>query len=175
MLTGSIKSAEKDIEPLPQRELSLSGESLAGLIRDTLSKGADFRFKVAGSSMSPFIKDKDIVTISSLSRVRPDIGRIAAFINPHTKKLAIHRIVDISGGRYLIKGDNVSRIDGFMCGDNILGCVTKIERNTRRAFLGLGSERLAIAFLSRTRLLSLLFRIWRSIPFPARRFIKSNG
>lgn len=153
-------------------ELSFSNESIIELIKSTLEKNASLRFKVTGFSMIPFIRDCDIVTISSLSGNRLSFGKPVAFIRPDTKKLVIHRIVGLNNGSFIIKGDTANEPDGFIPKENILGCVTKVERNNRTVHLGLGIERLLIAFLSKNRILSLIYYFWRLIPFSLKKDLK---
>jgi hypothetical protein len=59
----------------------------------------------------------------------------------------------MSGIRYLIKGDNALEPDGVISKDNILGYVTRVQRNGRNIFAGLGPERYIVALLSRRTLI----------------------
>jgi signal peptidase I len=147
---------------------------LCNLLRDILRKGVDCRFQAQGYSMSPFIKNGDIITISPLL-LSPRIGDVVAFVNPETTRLLIHRIIVKKGCSYLMKGDNISEADGFIQEADILGIVTRIERNGKKVFIGLGPERFFMAFLTRCNVLSkfkrstlsfLLIPLWRLIhPF----------
>ncbi|MFA4992264.1 MAG: S24/S26 family peptidase, partial [Candidatus Omnitrophota bacterium] len=147
-------------------EKNFSSQDYAGLLGAILTRKAEVRFKANGFSMSPFIKDGDIITVSPLNDLSPRVGDIVAFNNEKTCKLAVHRIVARKTGDgvpyFFIKGDNVAR-GAFEGGPlkNILGRVTRIERRGRRVSAGLGPERRLIAFLSRTRILSVLFLPWR--------------
>jgi hypothetical protein len=113
-----------------------------------------FRFQAFGFSMLPFIRNKDILTISPLSVGRPRQGDVVAFFLPGTRKLAVHRVVGKKENCYLVKGDNIPESDGLIPRACILGHVTKVERREKLISLGLGSERYLIAFLSRAGLLS---------------------
>ncbi len=144
-------------------ELSFSSASLIELIKSAFAKNYSFRFKVTGYSMSPFIKDSDIVTISSLSPAA--LGKVAAFIHPNNKKLIIHRIIGQDNGYFVLKGDRIAEIDGLIPRENILGCVIRIERNNRDARLGMGAERFLIAFLSRNGFLPSIFYCGKSVLF----------
>jgi len=136
-------------------ELSLSGEALGKLLQAVLNSGASFRFRAKGYSMSPFIKDEDIITISPLlSKIRP--GQIVAFLHPETGKLVVHRVIKKKGDFYLIKGDRGLDIDGEIPRGDILGTVTDVEREGKKVSLGLGSGRSLIAFFSSKRLLHLI-------------------
>lgn len=123
--------------------------------------------------MSPFIRDGDVVTISPLSSLPVSVGRSVAFVHPQSEKLVIHRIVGKNTNYYLIKGDNVFTADGFIPQENILGAISKIERNGRKVFFGQGIERSIIAFLSKRR--TLTFILWsgrKIVPLSLRNILK---
>jgi len=168
-----LKSKETDSEFCIIKEASfyLSGKALGELVRATLSKEASFRASVKGFSMSPFIKDGDIVTVSALPDYQIYFGRAVAFIHPETDKLVIHRIIGKKGNFYFIKGDKIQNVDGSIPRENILGVVTKVERKGEKTNLGLGIERFLIAFLSKRGLLSyVLWRLGTVNPFLKKRF-----
>ena len=144
-------------------ELSLSGHLLKELLRTVLDKGASFRFRARGFSMSPFIKDGDVVTVAPLPGATPVLGDVVVFIHPRTENLIIHRVVGKRADSCLIKGDNFPEGDDFVPTANILGHVARVERDGKEIFLGLGLERFLIAFLTRRRLLPLLVPVWRLV------------
>jgi hypothetical protein len=135
-----------------QDELPLAGTAFITLLRAVLDKGVSFRFRATGFSMSPFISNGDVLTVFPLSG-RPRLGDVVAFVKQGTGRLAIHRVVATSAGGCLIKGDNSSKDDGYVPIANILGRITKVERNGKNVLLGLGPERYLIAFLARKGLL----------------------
>jgi signal peptidase len=142
----------------------LSGsEVLPELVKDILSKGVECRFQAKGHSMSPFIKDGDIVTISPLTRSSPGLGDVVAFNHPETGKLFVHRIVLKKRDSYIVKGENAFEADGLIKKGNILGFVTRVERKGKKVLLGLGPERFLIAFLTRRGLLFPLLSPIRKI------------
>jgi signal peptidase I len=150
-------------------ELSLSSRQLEELMRGVLGKEASFRFRCMGFSMSPFIKDGDVLTIAPLQWSSPGFGEVVVFSHPITNKLVIHRVIKKKGGTYLTMGDNIPEPDGFIANANILGRVIKVERNGAKFLLGLGPERLLIAFMTRWRLLTLLDPLWRFVRLMIRR------
>jgi hypothetical protein len=151
-----------------QDELSLSGAAFIALLRAVLDKGVPFRFRATGFSMSPFIRNGDVLTVSPLSG-RPRLGDVIAFVNQGTGGLAIHRVVGTSAGGCIIRGDNSSRDDGYVPEANMLGRITKVERNGKKILLGLGPERYLIAFLARKGLLIPLFL---TVPRPLRTLLR---
>jgi signal peptidase I len=144
-------------------------EVLPELVMEVVSKGVECRLQAKGYSMSPIIKDGDMITISPVSGSLPRFGDVIAFIHPKTEKLLIHRVVWKSGDAWLVKGENALEPDGLIKKENVLGLVTKVERKGKRIFLGLGPERFLIALLTRTNLLFPVLRSVRRIFHPIAR------
>ena len=133
--------------------LSLSGAALTDLLEAVVSRGSLLTLRAKGFSMSPFIKDGDMVTLSPLNRALPRMGDVVAYIHPAIKRVFIHRVVRKNGDSYLMKGDNSLEVDGPVRAAKILGLVKRVDRGNRRILLGFGPERQLIAFLSRKNLL----------------------
>ena len=172
-----------------EEEFSLSGEAMTGLLQAALDRRVPFKFKARGFSMSPFIKDGDVITISPLIKYSRNFlfpltlilspkgrgkgegvssysigfGKPVAFIHSRTGKLIVHRVIGRCGDNYLIKGDRSTELDGLIPSKNILGVVTRVERGDRKVRIGMGLERYIIVFLSRTRILSCLAWVWKKI------------
>jgi hypothetical protein len=117
-------------------DLPLSSESLAELLKAVLAKGKPLRFRARGVSMSPFIKDGDVVTVAPLEGAAPRTGDIAAFLHPATGQVVIHRIVREKSGQFHLKGDNAGEIDGAFSVEKFLGIVTRVERAGAAVRLG---------------------------------------
>ncbi len=73
-------------------ELKLSGPDLIELLQAVLDKGVPFRFRAKGFSMTPFIKDGDVITIFPLEGSRPRLGDIVAFTHPVTDEAGMQVI-----------------------------------------------------------------------------------
>jgi hypothetical protein len=130
-------------------EISLSGAALVELMTAVLEKGRSFRFLAKGFSMTPFIRNGDVVTISPFLGRRANMGEVVAFIHPHNQGLAVHRIIGRRKSHYLIQGDNVPEADGVVPERQLLGYVDRVERRGRTVNLGLGPERRVIALLNK--------------------------
>ena len=146
------------IEPADQ---TIPNIQFAELMNAVLQKGKPFRFKAAGFSMSPFISDGDILTITPLERVIR-IGQILAIYDGQ-KHLYIHRVIKIDDDKYLLKGDNSLTPDGWVTRNEILGFVTTVIHKSGHRQIGLGAERGLIAFCSKIGVLipvvSILIRL----------------
>ncbi|MGV8110548.1 hypothetical protein [Methanospirillum sp.] len=137
--------------------VSIPNSSLVLLCRDVLAKGHSFRFCAPGFSMTPFIRNRDIITLISSTKDSCMIGKVVGFLRPGTNQFVVHRIVAVKKDGFLIRGDNCSEEDGLIPYDAILGEVSRVEHNGRVFPVGLGTERVIIALLSRFGLLQYLF------------------
>ena len=132
-------------------ELPLSGASLTELMRSVLAKDKAFRFRVKGWSMSPFVKEGDVVTVSPLRGREPRTGEIVAFLHPKSGHAAVHRVVRRTApGVFLLRGDNSRGTEGPIAVERILGFVSEIVRNGRPVKAAHGPLAPVIAVLSRT-------------------------
>jgi len=130
-------------------ELTLSAHALGELLQAFMDRDLPLRFRVKGFSMAPFIKNGDVITVSPLKRASLRTGHIVAYSDPETKKVRVHRVIKTMGDHHFIgKGDNTPMMDGIISQKNILGCVSQVERQGKRVFLGLGLERRLIVFMS---------------------------
>lgn len=120
------------------------------LLGALLEQGVSCTFEARGSSMNPFIKNGDLITISPLFCSAPEIGEVVAFRDP-ADRLLVHRVVGKKRQGYLIKGDNVENPDGVIQSENILGRLTAVRRNGRKIRFGFGPERFLILALTRRR------------------------
>lgn len=149
--------------------LSLSGDALRAFLTAVLDRDVPFRFTARGSSMFPFIRDGDVITLGPVRPLHPASGRVArvgdvvAFRHPETDRLAIHRVVGRRSGALLVRGDNCAAPDGLVALEAVIGRVLRVEREGRIVALGRRPERLLIAWLARygalVPLLSLLHRV----------------
>ena len=151
----------------------LGSEVLPELVTEVVSKGVECRLQAKGYSMSPFIKDSDVVTISPMSESSPGFGDVIAFIHPKTDRLIIHRVVRKIRGACLVKGENALEPDGLIERNHMIGIITGVERKGRKVLFGLGPERLLIALLTRTNLLRPVLRLVWGIFRPIARIFSS--
>lgn len=149
-------------------DLPISGPALIGLFQAVLERGKPFRFRAGGASMSPSIRDGDVITVHPPAGT-PRLGDVVAHVFAETGKLAVHRIVGRTDGRWLIAGDGVYGEHDQAREAEILGFVTRIERNGKDVRFGLGPERRLIAVVTRHRLTRETARLlWRLLrPFHA--------
>ena len=61
---------------------NISEVGLVEIIKAVFEKGFLLRFSAKGISMSPFIKDGDVITISQISNTKAQFGDIVAYIIP---------------------------------------------------------------------------------------------
>ena len=113
---------------LKDEGISLSAPVIMELIEAVHEKGASFRFQARGYSMTPAIRNGDIITVSPLKDIMPRRGDVLAFRHPEQPRMLVHRVLHTKMRKYFIKGDNCSEADGWIPAENILGLITKVER-----------------------------------------------
>lgn len=134
-------------------ERRLPNTTLKELLQTVLERGKPFRFRARGVSMTPFVKDGDVVTVEPFGNTSPRLGDVVAFLEPRGRTLAVHRLVGREGDHWFARGDNLAWVDGLIAKADILGRVRRIERGGKTVHWGLGPERVIIAYLSKRRLL----------------------
>ncbi|OFW61193.1 MAG: hypothetical protein A2133_10825 [Actinobacteria bacterium RBG_16_64_13] len=132
-----------------------------------IERGSPLRIRVFGFSMMPLIQDGDVVTIAPLAGRAPAIGEVVAFVLPGTEKLALHRVVAREGPGWLLRGDNCPDSDGVVVGAEILGRITRVERDGREVPFGSGLTGAGVAWLSRVGVLGGLRVVRRVVRRPA--------
>lgn len=160
MITGGepLPSARKGLYIRTGEEGSLSPALRLELLKAVVERKKPFRFRAPGHSMSPFIRDGDAITVSPVPPGHPAPGDVVAFHHPETGRLVVHRVVAVSSGSFILRGDNAEKTDGLVPEDRIIGLVTCVERGGRRLGTGTRSWRRIIAFLSRHSLLRQITR-----------------
>ncbi|HEX7501987.1 MAG TPA: signal peptidase I [Acidobacteriota bacterium] len=108
--------------------ISLSAPVVMELIEAVHEKGASFRFQAKGYSMTPAIRDGDVITVSPLKDAMPRRGDVVAFRHPDRPQLLVHRVLHAREKKYYIKGDNTPEGDGWVPAENILGLISNVER-----------------------------------------------
>ncbi len=158
---------------LPGGELHLSNPGQLELLRGMVERGVPLRTTVRGSSMSPFIRDEDVLTIAPMHARALRVGEVVAFVQPDTGRLAIHRIIARMGADWLVRGDNCLAADGVVARESIIGRVTRVERQGRVVRFGLGGEMRVLAWLVRGEVLLHIVALWyfprRVVGFALRR------
>ena len=104
---------------------------LITLVREGLSKGISFKFKVQSDSMRPFIMKGDIVTVDSSEMRRLKTGDVILFQSGSL--MIVHRMLFkyLSSGNDTLrtKGDAAPRMDAPIDSSMLLGRVREVERS----------------------------------------------
>jgi len=155
---------KSDKENIDSRRLKISGQNFALLIKSLIEKNAAVKFKVTGKSMFPSIMGGDMVTLSPYKNHRPEIGDVIGLSDGQNRQIIIHRIIDKINERFLIKGDNAIKNDGFFPRNQIIGYISEIERNKKRiSIIRLKNKIKVILSKSRIFCLSHIFFLFKKI------------
>lgn len=153
-----------DLIKYSEEAFMIKGPGFTDIAKAVTDKGGKFRFLARGFSMSPFIKDGDLITVSPLKGKRLKKGDIVAFFDPaQNHKLYVHRIIHIKKDGYQIKGDNLYMPDGFFSQDKILGVISEVSRDGKKIFFGIQNGTRAIAIFSKWGFLAPVLFAFRRI------------
>ncbi len=130
----------------PMRELRLDQDDFAGLSAQILRQGGSFQFRAHGSSMTPFIRDGDLLTIEPVDAARLQPGDVALY-RTHRDRVVAHRVVGrtTEGGelRLETRGDARLASDSPVPASRVLGRAVRVQRGDRAWRLDRGPWRLA--------------------------------
>ncbi|MGD8473222.1 MAG: GNAT family N-acetyltransferase [Anaerolineae bacterium] len=116
------------------RELRLDDDTFLDLSAEILRRGGSFQFRAHGSSMVPFIRDGDLLTVAPAEPARLEIGDVVLF-RTHRDRLLAHRLVHKSerGGEWTLEmqGDARLSADRPVPGERVLGRVVRVQRDGR--------------------------------------------
>jgi hypothetical protein len=153
--------------------LTLTPEALGGILQAVLKRGDAVRFKARGLSMHPLIRDGDVLTVTPLPRGSVRVGDVVACQRPADDSVLVHRVVLIRPGGVVTRGDAVRQADGFIPVRDVLGRVSRVERDGRAVWTGGSCERWLVAALSRRGCLLPLVTRQRSVRTALRRLASS--
>lgn len=116
------------------------------LLREILGeKDHSLRFRAKGTSMSPFIRDRDVITVTPVTTNTLRAGQIIAFVFQPEGKLCVHRIICRNQDGFITRGDNLAWPDSVISETQVLGRVIRVERNDRTVSAGTGMGGMIIA------------------------------
>lgn len=101
------------------------------LSNEILSKGICLRFQARGGSMSPFIRDGDILKVKPVEISEIKLGDVIFYRTEN--RIVAHRVIKKVSGKdkaFLVtKGDSSPNSDEPLHAENLLGKVVTLERN----------------------------------------------
>jgi len=133
-----------EINSTKNSRMRINPREFLGIAEEVLARGNPFSFRALGSSMSPFIKDGDSVTL--LRDKKAGVGDVVLF-KTEEGRLYLHRIVKEVESGIMTRGDASLGEDGLTPRRNILGKVVKVSGkgynfHLRRPIKGLISKRI---------------------------------
>jgi len=136
------------------RRVTLTGTEFVELSAEVLGKGGCLRFEARGTSMSPFIRDRDILIVQPADIAFVGAGDVA-FYRTTGGRVVAHRVVaakTIAGRPVLIaRGDSDSGPGEPVEAEQLLGKITGIVRNGKACRLDGSFERAAVSTWTRLR------------------------
>lgn len=103
----------------------------SAVIVELLSSGRSVRFPARGDSMHPLIREGDVLHVDPVDPALVRRGEVV--LVRAMRGLTAHRVVEVSEGRILTRGDNSAGCDHPSELSDVLGRVTLLERAGRSA------------------------------------------
>lgn len=136
---------------------------------EALRRHGRLSIKARGGSMTPFIRDGDIVVITNSRQMKVAVGDVVCY-ETHPGRLLLHRVVAHDRERWRVKGDALGFTE-VVEGAQLLGKVIVVERHGKVTRFDTSRARWrnrAIASLSPAipALLSVALacrRLWRAV------------
>lgn len=104
----------------------------AELSADVLLTGKVLRFRARGSSMSPLVRDEDVLLIQPVRQASVRVGDVV-LCNTEPDRIVVHRVIGrragSAGPELLLQGDRVPWPDGWFPASQVYGRVAAIERS----------------------------------------------
>ena len=116
------------------REITLKHTELSDISTEVLERGGLFCFRAHGSSMYPFFRDGDVLTIQPVEIETLAIGDVVFYRSAWDKVIA-HRVVakKFSNGKCVLttRGDSGLNTNEQVQADHVLGRVMSIQRGEK--------------------------------------------
>ena len=107
--------------------LNLKRDDFTSIAQEVLGRGRILKFKAKGGSMSPFIRNGDVVEVVPL-KGKINLGDIILYRSSYGNPV-VHRVIHRNTESILTKGDSVPNSDEPILSKQVLGRVAAIEKN----------------------------------------------
>lgn len=107
--------------------LNLKRGDFASIAQEVLGRGRILKFKAKGGSMSPFIRNGDVVEVIPL-KGKINFGDIIFYHSSYGNSI-IHRVIQRGKESIITKGDSVPGSDQPIFSKQVLGRVVAVEKN----------------------------------------------
>lgn len=107
--------------------LNLKREDFASIAQEVLGRGRILRFKAKGGSMSPFIRNGDVVEVVPF-KGKINLGDVVFYCSSYGSPV-VHRVIQRGKESIITKGDSVPSSDQPVLFKHVLGRVVSIEKN----------------------------------------------
>lgn len=97
------------------------------LAADLLRRGGPLRIKARGGSMTPFVRDGDVVLVTPTAGMEVGIGDVICYETP-SGKLLLHRVIARDADGFMAKGDALACVEAIDR-TRLLGKVVAVERH----------------------------------------------
>lgn len=150
--------------------------AFAELSAELLRAGKAIRFQARGASMSPLVRDGDVLLVQPVDARAIRVGDVVLCVS-EPGRVVVHRVVrrvsGADGDQFTVQGDAVSGPDGLIRQTQVYGRVATIERDGRCILMDRPEVKILSGLaalrsrwnLGRSRLGRGLARLVKKLPF----------
>ena len=107
--------------------LNFEREDFTSIAQEVLGRGRILKFKAKGGSMSPFIRNGDVVEVVPV-KGKMNFGDIIFYRSSYGNPV-VHRVIHRNTESIITKGDSVPSSDQPIFSKQVLGLVVAVEKN----------------------------------------------
>jgi len=107
--------------------LNLKKEDFASIAHGVLGRGRALRFKAKGGSMSPYIRNGDVVEVVPV-KGKINLGDVVLYRSYYGNPV-VHRVIQRRKESIITKGDSLPSSDQPVLSTQVLGRVVSVEKN----------------------------------------------
>ena len=132
---SGAQPAAPGIVPAALNSIPCTSAAFAELGSEMLRSGVSVRFRALGASMSPLVRDSDVVLVRPVEPGSIRVGDVV-MVTVGPGRVLVHRVVERvigpDGTRFTVQGDQVAQPDGTIPAAQVVGRVASIERGGAR-------------------------------------------
>jgi signal peptidase I len=150
--------------------IACGSPAFAELSTDLLKSGRSVRFRARGTSMSPLVRDGDVVLVQPVEAGSIRVGDLV-FFSQEPGNIVVHRVIRKQAGpegvQFTVQGDQVSRPDGVIPMSQVYGKVVAVDRQGVR----IETDRPVMRILGWSMVLRSRWRFGRGRPYRLARLL----
>ncbi len=124
------------------------------LIREAIERNGTLKFRLKGTSMRPFLREGDILTVSALRSQKISVGDLVIYHDGMS--ITCHRVFRTFKNNFQLKADAAMTADEFLKKGRLMGKVVELQKGGLILNMNNNAGRIANMVISRASLVTAL-------------------